>query len=186
MPIRCLDVQHTDERLHQPERKSWCQHARELRSTDPQYGNYLRDFRSAGWAKICDKTGKNATWNKICDVDEVRCSTPKPCFKPGYEPEESIDGKLRKFTINARAHTNLRERYLAELKVFLKALKKHKRKLVISSFHLILVGFWWGGLPVWKQNLFRDRAEWFIRDFKSQLIDAFYGRTVYYYTNWWA
>jgi len=79
--IRCLDVQHTDEWLlkKNPDRKSWCHHTRELRSTDPQYVNYLHDFRSAGWAKICDKTGKNATWNKICDVDEVRCSTPKPC-----------------------------------------------------------------------------------------------------------
>jgi len=96
-----LDVQHTDEWLlkKNPDRKSWCHHARELRSTDPQYGNYLRDFRSAGWAKICNISGKNATWNKICDVDEVRRSTPKPIFKPAYKREEIIDGKLSKFTI---------------------------------------------------------------------------------------
>ena len=71
--IRCKDIQHTEDRLLEksPDRKSWCHHARKLRSTDPQYRNYLDDFRSAGWAKICDKTGKNATWNKRCNVEEV-------------------------------------------------------------------------------------------------------------------
>ena len=73
MSLRCKDLQHTDELLlkEYPERKEWCCHARELRSTDPQFSNYLYDFRSAGWAKICDKTGKNATWNKKCDVEEM-------------------------------------------------------------------------------------------------------------------
>ena len=70
--LRCLDKAHKPLFFGNWETRWWCPHARELRSTDPQFKNYLNDGRSENWAKICNLTGKNATWNKKCDVNKTK------------------------------------------------------------------------------------------------------------------